>query len=149
MRAPLLGGSIRGDREEDAVTTWELVHRPDDGEAVGWLEPGPDGTVVPRTLPGTVAGPAQPRADARELLATRGLAMLPGRWWCRLPDPLPRGRLAADRPGPDWSWQPVTLVEVSPTGCLVGLEWPAPGTAAVRAELPVPVGDLLVREPPP
>ncbi|OMQ14635.1 hypothetical protein A7K94_0215195, partial [Modestobacter sp. VKM Ac-2676] len=61
MRARLHRGTVVGDREEDAVTTWELVHRPTDGEAVGWLEPGPDGTVVPRTLPGTVAGPAQPR----------------------------------------------------------------------------------------
>ncbi|MGY1749522.1 hypothetical protein [Modestobacter sp. SYSU DS0511] len=130
------------------MTTWELVHRPTDGEAVGWLEPAPDGTVVPRTLPGTVAGRAQPRRDARELLLTRGLGMLQGRWWCRLPSPLPRGRLDATRPEPDWTWQPVALVEVSPTGCLVGLEWPAPGEAAARAHLPVPAGDLLRAEPP-
>src|SRR3954451_20012066 len=39
-------------------TGWDVVHRPDDGEPVGYLAPAPGdgGLVVPTTLAGTPAG---------------------------------------------------------------------------------------------
>jgi hypothetical protein len=133
--APVLAGS-------PAVipTRWTPVHRAD-GEQVGWL--AADGR--PRLLTG--APLAAPADDGVEQLRARGLAALDRRWWARLPAPLPPGLLPAGEPEEEWVWQPVVLVESSPTGCTVRPEWPAPGETG-RALLPVPVGDLLLTEPP-
>ena len=118
-------------------TDWTPVHRAD-GELVGWV--APDGR--PRLLTGAPMGD-----DGIEQLRSRGLAALDRRWWARLPAPLPPGVLPAGEPDEDWIWQPVVLVESSPTGCTVRPEWPAPGETG-RALLPVPVGDLLRELPP-
>lgn len=121
-------------------TGWTPVHRAD-GELVGWI--ATDGR--PRLLTGApLAGSAD---DGVQQLRSRGLAALDRRWWARLPAPLPAGLLPAGEPDDDWVWQPVVLVESSPTGCTVRPEWPAPGETG-RALLPVPVGDLLLAEPP-
>jgi hypothetical protein len=121
-------------------TDWTPVHRAD-GEQVGWLAPGRR----PRLLTG--APLAAPDDDGIEQLRSRGLAALDRRWWARLPAPLPQGLLPAGEPDEDWTWQPVVLVESSPTGCTVRPEWPTPGETG-RALLPVPVGDRLRAEPP-
>jgi hypothetical protein len=130
------------------VTTaeWELVRRPD-GESVGYLVPdGP--LVVPVNLLGRPFGPAQDPAGATALLRARGLAALDRRWWCRLPDLLPPGLLAAERPRPEWGWRAVVLIEVQPAECRLRPEWPAPRELTAQAVLPVPVGDLVRAEPP-
>src|SRR4051794_6841720 len=94
-------------------TSWHPVHRPTDGEPVGWLVPdGAPDRLVPTTLVGTPLAPAQDRAEAAALLVRRGLAALDGRWWARLPDPLPRGSTPAGEPAAEWGWRPVVLVEV-------------------------------------
>jgi hypothetical protein len=126
---------------------WEAVRRPQDGEVVGYLVPtGSD--VVPTTLAGTPLGGRQPAPAARALLVARGLRAMDGRWWCRLPEPLPCGVLDGSSPAPGWDWCPVVVVEAAPDGVVVRPEWPAPGEAGARAVLPVPVGDLLRLEPP-
>jgi hypothetical protein len=128
-------------------TNWTPVHRAD-GEHVGYLAPdGAPRRVHPLLLTGSALGPAGSAPDARELLVARGLAALDRRWWCRLPAALPAGVLAAGSPQPDWSWQPVVLVEVSPTGVTVRPEFVGPGVTG-RASLPVPVGGLMLPEPP-
>ena len=81
-------------------------------------------------------------------MVARGLAVLGGRWWCRLPEPLPRGVLDASRPAEDWEWRPVVVVEAAPDGARVRPEWPAPEELTGQASLPVPVGDLMVSDPP-
>ncbi len=121
-------------------TDWTPVHRAD-GELVGWL--ATDGR--PRLLTG--APLAAPADDGIELLRSRGLAALDRRWWARLPGGPMTGVVDAGQPDADWAWQPVVLVESSPTGCTVRPEWPAPGETG-RALLPVPVGGLLLEEPP-
>jgi hypothetical protein len=126
---------------------WEAVRRPHDREVVGYLVP--DGAdVVPTTLVGTPFGSRQPAEAARTLLVERGLAALDRRWWCRLPDPLPRGLLDAGVPGTAWGWRPVVVVEAAPDGVRVRPEWPAPEEMGAQAALPVPPGDLLLLEPP-
>jgi len=129
------------------TTGWDVVKRPDDDETVGYLEPDGD-LVVPVTLAGTPLGPAQHRPAATELLVTQGLAALDRRWWCRLPDLLPRGILPAGDPLPEWGWRPVVVVEVSLDGCRVRPEWPEPRELTGQALLPVPVGELLLADPP-
>ena len=119
-------------------TDWTPVHRAD-GELVGWL--AADGR--PRLLTGAPLA----TDDGIEQLRSRGLAALDRRWWARLPGEPMTGVVDAGRPDEDWTWQPVVLVESSPTGCTVRPEWPAPGETG-RALLPVPVGDLLLAEPP-
>lgn len=127
---------------------WQPVHRPADGERVGYLAPdGSPDLVVPRTLVGSPLGTAQDASAATELLRTRGLAALDRRWWCRLPDPLADGT-DAGRPGEDWVWSAVVLVEASPAGCRVRLEFAEPAAMRAQARLPVPVGDLLRADPP-
>jgi hypothetical protein len=126
---------------------WDVVRRPDDDEAVGYLVPDGD-LVVPVTLVGTPLGTARTGRAAAALLFTAGLAALDGRWWCWLPDVLPRGVLDVSEPEPGWEWRPVVLVEVSPTGCRVRPEWPDPQEFGAQAALPLPVGDLLLLEPP-
>ncbi|MGY1754297.1 hypothetical protein [Blastococcus sp. SYSU D01042] len=121
-------------------TGWTPVYRAD-GELVGWL--AADGR--PRLLTG--APLAAPAHDGVELLRSRGLAALDRRWWARLPDGPLTGLVDAGEPDEDWTWQPVVLVESSPAGCTVRPEWPAPGETG-RAQLPVPVGDLLREHPP-
>jgi hypothetical protein len=121
-------------------TDWTPVHRAD-GELVGWL--ASDGR--PRLLTG--APPAAPADDGTAQLRSSGLAALDRRWWARLPGGPMTGVVDAGAPDDDWTWQPVVLVESSPTGCTVRPEWPAPGDTG-RALLPVPVGDLLLEEPP-
>jgi hypothetical protein len=124
------------------------VHRPEDGERVGYLSPdGAPTVVVPRLLTGAAAGPASRPGVARDLLVTRGLAMLDRRWWCRLPVPLVDGTPVA-APQPDWQWSAVVVVEASPDGCRVRLEYAEPAELRVQAQLPVPVGDLLREHPP-
>ncbi|WP_155858825.1 hypothetical protein [Candidatus Blastococcus massiliensis] len=126
---------------------WTPVHRAD-GEQVGWLAPdGAAGRVVPRLLTGTPLADARKAADAAALLRAEGLAALDRRWWARLPGEPLTGVVDAGKPAEDWSWQSVVLVESSPAGCTVRPEWPAPGETG-RASLPVPVGDLLLAEPP-
>lgn len=129
-------------------TDWTPVHRPADGELVGWLSPdgGPD-RAVPRLLTGAPAGAPVGTAAATALLTARGLAMLDRRWWCRLPVPLVDGT-DAGAPEEDWSWSAVVLVEASPAGCRVRLEFAEPAELRARAVLPVPVGDLLREHPP-
>ena len=117
------------------------MHRPLDGEHVGYL--APDG--VPRLLTGATLTTST--ADAHDLLVTRGLRALDRRWWCRLPAVLPGGVTDAGAPAADWEWRAVVLVEASPTACTVRPEWPAPEELAGRAVLPTPVGDLLREEP--
>jgi hypothetical protein len=129
-------------------TGWHPVHRPADGEHVGYLVPdGSPDRVVPVTLVGSALGPAQDPATATALLAGRGLAALDRRWWCRLPVPLTDGTDAAE-PGEDWAWSAVVLVEASPDGCRVRLEYAEPAELRAQARLPVPVGDLLLEHPP-
>ena len=120
---------------------WTPVHRAD-GELVGWL--AADGR--PRLLTG--APLAAPVDDGIAQLRGCGLAALDRRWWARLPGGPMTAVVDAENPDEDWTWQPVVLVESSPTGCRVRPEWPAPGETG-RALLPVPVGDLLLAEPPP
>jgi hypothetical protein len=129
------------------TTEWDVVLRPGDGEPVGYLVPE-DGLAVPVSLVGTPLGPAATHADATALLLAHGLPALDRRWWCRLPDPLPRGVLDAGEPEPAWAWRAVVLVEVSRTECRVRPEWPSPDEVTGRAVLPVPVADLLRADPP-
>jgi hypothetical protein len=127
---------------------WVPVQRAD-GEHVGYLVPdGSPGLVLPVTLVGAALGPPQDRASATVLLTARGLSALDRRWWCRLPDLLPPGVLAAARPRPEWGWRAVVLVEVGPVECRLRPEWPAPRELTAQAVLPVPVGDLVRAEPP-
>jgi hypothetical protein len=128
---------------------WEPVHRPVDGELVGYLAPDcVAGLVLPLTLVGAALGPPHDRASATTLLMSRGLAALDRRWWCRLPATLAPGLLPAGEPSADWSWRPVVLVEVSPGRCRLRPEWPAPAEIGAQAVLPVPVRDLLRTTPP-
>jgi hypothetical protein len=127
---------------------WQPVHRVTDGEHVGYLVPdGAPGLVLPVSLIGCALGPAHDRESAGALLRTRGLPALDRRWWCRLPAALPPGVLDVSEPDADWSWQPVVLVEVSPTGATVRPEFVVPGQTG-QAALPVPVGGLLRTQPP-
>ena len=126
---------------------WTPVHRPEDGEHVGYLSPdGGPGRAVPRLLTGAPAGPSSTVEAAEHLLATRGLAMLDRRWWCRLPAPLLDGT-RADTPEPDWTWTAVVLVEASPAQCRVRLEFAEPAELRALAVLPTPVGNLLLAQP--
>ena len=128
-------------------THWTPVRRPEDGEHVGYLSPdGGPGRAVPRLLTGAPAGPASTSDVARDLLITRGLALLDRRWWCRLPAPLVDGT-RADSPQPDWTWTAVVLVEASPVECRVRLEFAEPAALRALAVLPTPVGDLLREDP--
>jgi hypothetical protein len=128
-------------------TDWTPVHRAD-GEQVGWLAPGgAPGHAQPLLLTGTPLAGSRPAGDAAALLRADGLRALDRRWWARLPSGPLSGTVPAGEPAEDWVWQPVVLVESSPTGCTVRPEWPAPGETG-RAALPVPVGDLLLGEPP-
>ncbi|GAA2719141.1 hypothetical protein [Cellulomonas aerilata] len=128
--------------------TWRPYRRPSDGEVVGYLAPRGPALVVPTTLVGTPLGPPQGPEDAAELLDVHGLAALARRWWCRLPDPLPRGLLAASSPQPHWAWRPVVLVEVDPAECRVRPEMAMPDERSALAVLDVPVGGALRTEPP-
>ena len=129
-------------------THWTPVHRPEDDERVGYLSPdGAPDLLVPRLLTGAPAGPATHQGAARELLVTRGLALLDRRWWCRLPAPLVDGT-RADTPEADWEWASVVLVEASPVECRVRLEFAAPPELRALAVLPTPVGDLLREDQP-
>src|SRR3954471_17345591 len=117
---------------------WEPVHRPVDGELVGYLAPDcVPGLVLPLTLVGAALGPPHDRASATRLLVSRGLAALDRRWWCRLPATLAPGLLPAGEPPADWRWRPVVLVEVSPGRCRLRPEWPAPAEIGAQAVLPV------------
>ncbi len=82
-------------------TGWTAVHRPTDGEHVGWLAPARDGLVRPVDLVGSPAGPPQPTGPATAELVDRGLRVLAGRRWCRLRDPLPRGTSDVAEPQAD------------------------------------------------
>lgn len=129
--------------------TWTPVHRPSDGEHVGYLVPsGDDGCLVPTSLIGLPVARARDRAAGEALLVHAGLASLDRRWWCRLPSRLPAGVLPAAVPAQEWRWRPVVLVEVSPAGCTVRLQMAVPEELRSRASLPVPVGDLLREQPP-
>ena len=130
-------------------TSWTPVHRPSDAELVGYLAPdGAPGLAVPTSLVGLPLGPSRPAAEAAAVLVADGLHSLDRRWWCRLPSPMPSGVLAAAEPGADWTWRAVVLVEVSPSGCTVRLEMAEPAELRARASLPVPVGGLLLEQPP-
>ena len=129
--------------------SWTPVHRPSDGEHVGYLAPaGDDGRRVPTSLLGLPLDGARDRHVAEALLIAHGLASLDRRWWCRLPASLTPGLLSAAEPLPEWRWRQVAVVEVSPTGCSVRLAMAPPEEMRSRAALPVPVGDLLREHPP-
>ena len=130
-------------------TSWTPVHRPSDAEHVGYLAPdGAGGCVVPTSLIGMPLGPSRPSAEAVSVLVAEGLPSLDRRWWCRLPSTMPSGVFSAAQPGSDWSWHPGVLVEVSPERCTVRLELAEPAQLRARVTLPVPVGDLLLEQPP-
>ena len=120
---------------------WTPVHR-GDGERVGWLSP--DG--LPRTLLGTPM-PLRDDEDPHVALAERGLAALDRRRFARLPDELVPG-IDARRPADDWRWHPVVVVEVDRSRCRIRLQFAPPAELRVVLELPVPVGDLLLDDPP-
>jgi hypothetical protein len=123
-------------------THWTPVHRPQDGEHVGYLTADDEAHLL-------TGAPLSPDgSDAHEQLVSRGLRALDRRWWCRLPGALPRGVLDAGTPERDWEWRPVVIVEVTPQLCTVRPEWPAPEEMTGRALLPTPVGDLLREQPP-
>ena len=108
------------------TTGWEAVRRPHDEEIVGYLmADGP--LAVPVTLAGQPLGPAQDANAATALLVGHGLAALARRWWCRLPEPLPRGVLAAGHPLPG-----VGLARGRPRGGLAHRLPCAPGVARAR-----------------
>jgi hypothetical protein len=123
-------------------THWTPVHRPEDGEHVGYLTADDEARLLTGALLPSDGG------AARERLVSCGLPALDRRWWCRLPGALPRGSLAAGTPQPGWEWRPVVIVEVTPQLCTVRPEWPAPEELTGRAVLPTPVGDLLRESPP-
>ncbi|WP_138757647.1 hypothetical protein [Modestobacter altitudinis] len=127
------------------TSTWQVVHRTDDGERVGYVTPatGDGRLVVPMTLAGTPAAGPLPVDAATALLTGTGLAVLARRWWCRLPDPLPAGVTDAGRPDEDWAWRPTVPVEVFPTEVRVRPEHPAPEERSALAVLPFPAADLL------
>jgi len=121
--------------------SWSPVER-DDGERVGWL----DDEGGPRTLLGTPLDVA-PGVDPRAALVAQGLAAVDGRWFARLPSDLD-ATTDARSPDDDWAWRAVVVVEVSATACRIRLRFAPPDQLTVLLELPVPVGDLLRREPP-
>jgi hypothetical protein len=120
---------------------WRDVHRAD-GERVGYL--APDGG--PRTLLGTALA-LRDGEDARTALEERGLAALDRRWFARLPDELAPD-VDARRPDAAWRWHPVVVVEAGPASCRIRLWMASPAELRIALELPVPVGDLLLEEPP-
>lgn len=124
-----------------------LEHRRlDDGERVGYLRAEGD-LVVPLTLIGTpLAGPME-SAAAATLLDERGLAILNERWWCRLPTPVTAG-LDVSTPQLGWDWRAVLIIEASPDSCTVRVENATVEEFMSRLRLPVPVGDLLVKNQP-
>ncbi len=124
--------------------SWVPVHRPDDGELVGYLLPaggrtdGDDerGDGEPQWVPATVfghpVGPAGDEADARELLHTTGIAVLAERWV------LLRGE-GVDEP------TPVEIASVRPGRVVVQTPYyAASGGHGSRWELAVPTGGALV-----
>jgi hypothetical protein len=125
---------------------WTPVHRPSDGEAVGYLAFDPAGA-LPVSLCGLPLGRAQDAAAAEDVLVHNGLAALDRRFWCALPDPLPAGEFDAVGAG-GTDWRPVVIIEVSADRTVVRPEWPAPEELTARAVLPTPVGDLLRSEMP-
>ena len=127
---------------------WQAVRRPDDAELVGYLVADAGSGSVPTTLVGTALSGPLPADDARSTLVERGLPALDRRWWCRLPTPLPRGLLAGHEPADDWDWRPVLIVEAGPSGVRVRPEWAEPHETAALVALPVPVGGLLLTDPP-
>ena len=142
-KIPRRAGARTGTQPPVIPPGWQPVHRPADGEHVGYLVPdGAPGLVLPVSLIGCALGPAHDPATAGALLRARGLAALDRRWWCRLPDPLPAGVTDVSEPAAHWTWQPVVLGEVSPAGATVRPECVAPGQTG-QAALPVPVGGLL------
>jgi hypothetical protein len=118
------------------------VHRAD-GERTGWL----DEHGGARTLIGTPLA-LRPDEEPTEALQARGLTAIDGRWWARLPEEVD-ATTDATAPRPDWRWEPVVLVEASPEACAIRLELAEPAQLRHHFRLPVPVGDLLRREPPP
>jgi hypothetical protein len=112
---------------------WLPVRR-DDGELVGYLA-----NDIPMTLVG------QPLDHGT--LEERGLITLDGRWQCRLPTPLPASGIDASTPATDWDWRYVVIAETSPAECRVRLYMAYPEELRSWATLPVPVSELLRREP--
>lgn len=126
---------------------WRPVPR-EDGELAGYLVDAPGGLAVPTSLLGTSLGPAQDLASAAAAVAALGLASLDGRWWCRLPRPLPSGLLDAEAPAADWTWRPVVIVEVDASRCRVRPALPFPEESTSLAELSVPAAAFLREEQP-
>ncbi len=121
-------------------STWRPYRRDSDDELVGYLTD--DGT--PMSLIGLPLG--DPGPDAEAMLSERGLAALDGRWLCRIPNPLPPGRVDATRPAEDWPLRHVVIVEAGPDQCRVRPLMPHPEELDSQATLPVPVHGLLSRE---
>ena len=111
---------------------WTPVHRAD-GEHVGYLVPsGEPGLVLPVTLVGAAIGPSQEADVATALLAERGLAALDRRWWCRLPDPLPRGVLDAGNPPAGGRGDPSSSSRSPPAAAACDRRCPRPRSARAR-----------------
>jgi hypothetical protein len=127
---------------------WLAHHRSEDGEIVGYLAPAADSLVTPMSLLGTPLAPAQSTQEATALLEREGLAVLTRRWWCRLPQPIPASNLDPADDQPDWDWRAVVIVETKPTSCVIRPEFAEPEERTRTVTLPVPVGELLVLEPP-
>ena len=105
---------------------------------------------LPRRLPRTLLGTTLPVRDGEDphvALAERGLAALDRRRFARLPDELGPG-IDARHPADDWTWRAVVVVEVDRARCRIRLQLAPPAELRVVLELPVPVGDLLLDEPP-
>ncbi|HEX2132466.1 MAG TPA: hypothetical protein VHH15_13000 [Actinophytocola sp.] len=60
-------------------STWLPVHRPDDGELIGYVEPGAAGHQA-RTLFGTPVGDPTTADDAEDTLLGLGLRYLADKW---------------------------------------------------------------------
>ena len=91
--------------------------------------------------------PVRDGEDPQVALAERGLAALDRRRFARLPDELVPG-IDARHPADDWTWRAVVVVEVDRARCRIRLQLAPPAELRVLLELPVPVGDLLLDEPP-
>lgn len=120
--------------------------RAEDGERVGYLAAAGN-RVVPLTLIGTPMAEPMTADAAEALLDERGLAILNERWWCRLPTPITPG-LDASKPQPGWDWRAVLILEASPEWCTIRTENATVEEFMARLHLPVPVGDLLVKNQP-
>ena len=129
---------------------WWVHPRGGDGEVVGYGRPSTeaDGLVVPLSLIGTPLGPPQAPDRVADLLDRVGLAVLAGRWWSRLPTPIPETGCDPTERRVSWDWRAVVIVEARSARCIVRPGFPLLKERTRTVALPVPVGDLLAADPP-